>query len=827
MEFSTFDSIKIGLASPEQIRNWSYGAVERPETINYRTQKPERDGLFCERIFGPTKDWECHCGKFKKIRFKGKVCDRCGVEVTRAKVRRERMGHIELAAPVSHIWYFKGTPSRIGQVLEVSQKRLEEVLYFTKYIVLDPGGTDLVKKQLLSEKEYLSYQEKYGDDFKAEMGAEAIYKLLQEFDPARYDVMKNKLVMSGKLTLDKTQREACKNCEFAHNCKECAFCQDVDAEWRNNLEVASDELKEELQGLPAGQKKIKLLKRLEIIEAFRLSGNKPEWMVMTVVPVIPPELRPMVMLDGGRYATSDLNDLYRRVINRNNRLKRMLTLEAPDIIIRNEKRMLQEAVDALIDNGRHGRPVTGPNNRALKSLSDMLKGKQGRFRQNLLGKRVDYSGRSVIVVGPELKMYQCGLPKEMALELFKPFVLKRLVDTKVIANIKSARKMVDRASTEVWDALENVIKDHPVLLNRAPTLHRLGIQAFEPVLVEGRALKLHPLVCTAYNADFDGDQMAVHLPLSAEAQAEARFLMLAANNLLKPSDGCPVAVPTQDMVLGSYYLTMLKQGEPGEGKVFRDQDEALMAYYEHDVSLHAAIKVRVTKDIGERKVSKIIDCTVGRLIFNENIPQNLGYVDRTNSDKQFDLEISFLVGKKQLSDIIERCIRIHGTTTTSEVLDKIKALGFKFSTKAAITVAVCDAEIPPQKKEILAEADKKIEQITAEYEYGYISQQEKSKQFIQIWNQATDDVTTALKKNLDQYNPIFMMADSGARGSINQIRQLAGMRGLIANTSGATIEMPIRANYREGLNILNTSIPPEAPGRVWRIPHCVLRTPVI
>ena len=802
MEFSTFDSIKIGLASPEQIRNWSYGAVERPETINYRTQKPERDGLFCERIFGPTKDWECHCGKFKKIRFKGKVCDRCGVEVTRAKVRRERMGHIELAAPVSHIWYFKGTPSRIGQVLEVSQKRLEEVLYFTKYIVLDPGGTDLVKKQFLSEKEYLSYQEKYGDDFKAEMGAEAIYKLLQEFDPARYDVMKNKLVMSGKLTLDKTQREACKNCEFAHNCKECAFCQDVDAEWRNNLEVASDELKEELQGLPAGQKKIKLLKRLEIIEAFRLSGNKPEWMVMTVVPVIPPELRPMVMLDGGRYATSDLNDLYRRVINRNNRLKRMLTLEAPDIIIRNEKRMLQEAVDALIDNGRHGRPVTGPNNRALKSLSDMLKGKQGRFRQNLLGKRVDYSGRSVIVVGPELKMYQCGLPKEMALELFKPFVLKRLVDTKVIANIKSARKMVDRASTEVWDALENVIKDHPVLLNRAPTLHRLGIQAFEPVLVEGRALKLHPLVCTAYNADFDGDQMAVHLPLSAEAQAEARFLMLAANNLLKPSDGCPVAVPTQDMVLGSYYLTMLKQGEPGEGKVFRDQDEALMAYYEHDVSLHAAIKVRVTKDIGERKVSKIIDCTVGRLIFNENIPQNLGYVDRTNSDKQFDLEISFLVGKKQLSDIIERCIRIHGTTTTSEVLDKIKALGFKFSTKAAITVAVCDAEIPPQKKEILAEADKKIEQITTEYEYGYISQQEKSKQFIQIWNQATDDVTTALKKNLDQYNPIFMMADSGARGSINQIRQLAGMRGLIANTSGATIEMPIRANYREGLNIL-------------------------
>ena len=544
------------------------------------------------------------------------------------------------------------------------------------------------------------------------------------------------------------------------------------------------------------------MKRLEIIEAFRLSGNKPEWMVLNVIPVIPPDLRPMVMLDGGRYATSDLNDLYRRVINRNNRLKRMLELEAPDIIIRNEKRMLQEAVDALIDNGRHGRPVTGPNNRALKSLSDMLKGKQGRFRQNLLGKRVDYSGRSVIVVGPELKMYQCGLPKEMALELFKPFVLKRLVDTKVIANIKSARKMVDRASTEVWDALENVIKDHPVMLNRAPTLHRLGIQAFEPILVEGRAIKLHPLVCTAFNADFDGDQMAVHLPLSAEAQAEARFLMLAANNLLKPSDGCPVAVPSQDMVLGSYYLTMQKEGEPGEGKVFRDVNEALMAYNEHDVSLHAAIKVRITKEIGDKTVSKIIDCTVGRLIFNENIPQNLGYVDRTNSDKQFDLEISFLVGKKQLSNIIERCIRIHGTTTTSEVLDKIKALGFKYSTKASITVAVCDATIPPQKKDILAEADKKIEVITRQYEYGYISSEEKSKKVIEVWNQATDDVTEALKTGLDKYNPIFMMADSGARGSINQIRQLAGMRGLIANTSGTTIEIPIRANYREGLNIL-------------------------
>ena len=628
MEFNTFESIKICLASPDRIREWSYGAVERPETINYRTQKPERDGLYCERIFGPTKDWECHCGKFKKIRFKGKICDRCGVEVTRAKVRRERMGHIELAAPVSHIWYFKGTPSRIGQMLEISQKRLEEVLYFTKFIVLDPGNTELVPKQLLTDKEYHSYREKYGDEFEAGMGAEAIQKLLKQID----------------------------------------------------LDELAAELKTELAGLASGQKRVKLLKRLEIVEAFRQSGNRPEWMIMDVVPVIPPDLRPMVMLDGGRYATSDLNDLYRRVINRNNRLKRMLELDAPEIIVRNEKRMLQEAVDALIDNGRHGRPVTGPNNRALKSLSDMLKGKQGRFRQNLLGKRVDYSGRSVIVVGPELKMYQCGLPKEMALELFKPFVLKRLVDTKVIANIKSARKMVDRASAEVWDALENVIHDHPVLLNRAPTLHRLGIQAFEPVLVEGRALKLHPLVCSAFNADFDGDQMAVHLPLSAEAQAEARFLMLAANNLLKPSDGRPVAVPTQDMVLGSYYLTMEKDGEKGEGKVFRDVNEALMAYQEGDVSIHAKIKVRITKDIGEKRVSKIIDCTVGRLIFNENIPQNLGYVDRTNSDKQFDLEVTFLVGKKQLGQIIDRCIKIHGTATTSEVLDKIKATGFKYST---------------------------------------------------------------------------------------------------------------------------------------------------
>ncbi len=872
LEFNTFESIKIGLASPEQIRKWSHGVVERPETINYRTQKPERDGLFCERIFGPTKDWECHCGKYKKIRFKGKVCDRCGVEVTRAKVRRERMGHIELAAPVSHIWYFKGTPSRIGQVIEVSQKRLEEVLYFTKYIVTDSGNTELVKKQLLSEKEYADMREKYEDDFVAEMGAEAIKELLDEYNPDRYDnyimqhlsdfakvtgidedKIKDFLAKRYYVITDNAENEDFSvgdvitrtqykeevvlfnrkredehlpviTVETGSQYIEKIFFENIEEanangeyneiadknNWVNNLVWASDELKAELAELPAGQKKIKLLKRLEIMEAFRLSGNKPEWMILDVVPVIPPDIRPMVMLDGGRYATSDLNDLYRRVINRNNRLKKMLELEAPDIIIRNEKRMLQEAVDALIDNGRHGRPVTGPNNRALKSLSDMLKGKQGRFRQNLLGKRVDYSGRSVIVVGPELKMFQCGLPKEMALELFKPFVMKRLVDTGKATNIKSARKKVDRAENDVWDALENVIKDHPVFLNRAPTLHRLGIQAFEPILVEGRAIKLHPLVCTAFNADFDGDQMAVHLPLSAEAQAEARFLMLAANNLLKPSDGRPVAVPSQDMVLGSYYLTMKKEDkdengnyiEKGAGKVFRDVNEALMAYSEGVVSIHAPIKVRISKDIGGRTVSKLIDCTVGRIIFNENIPQNLGYVDRTNSDKQFDLEIDFLVKKGQLSDIIERCIRIHGTATTSEVLDKIKALGFKFSTRAAITVAVCDAEIPEAKKDILADADAKVEKINKLYKRGFISAAEKSKRFIDIWNKATDEVTVALKDGLDKYNPIFMMADSGARGSINQIRQLAGMRGLIANTSGSTIEMPIRANYREGLNIL-------------------------
>lgn len=749
MEFNVFESIKIGLASPEQIRSWSYGEVKKPETINYRTLKPERDGLFCERIFGPTKDWECHCGKYKRLRYKGKICDRCGVEVTRAKVRRERMGHIELAAPVSHIWYFKGIPSRMGLILDISPRRLEEVLYFAKYIVTDPGNTVLEKGQLLSEKEYADMREKYEDDFKAGMGAEAIQYLLKELD----------------------------------------------------LEKLSAELKTELETV-AGQKRVRILKRLEVVEAFRLSGNRPEWMIMDVIPVIPPDIRPMVQLDGGRFATSDLNDLYRRVINRNNRLKRLLELNAPDIIVRNEKRMLQEAVDALIDNGRRGRPVTGPNNRPLKSLSDMLKGKQGRFRQNLLGKRVDYSGRSVIVVGPELKMYQCGLPKEMALELFKPFVMKRLVETGVSNNIKSARKMVERAKPEVWDALETVIKDHPVLLNRAPTLHRLGIQAFEPILVEGRALKLHPLVCTAYNADFDGDQMAVHVPLSAEAQAEARFLMLAANNLLKPSDGRPVAVPTQDMVLGSYYLTLQKDGELGEGKVFRDVNEALMAYQAGAVSLHAAIKVRMSKTFGDRTVSKLIDATVGRLIFNDPIPQDLGYVDRTKSENLLDLEITFKVGKKQLGQIIDRCIKVHGTSRTAEVLDRIKAQGFKYSTKGAITVAVCDAVIPPQKKELLQEAENSISDINKQFRRGLISNEERHNLVIKTWEGTTKKVSDALADNLDAYNPIFMMADSGARGSMNQIKQLAGMRGLIANTAGVTIEIPIKANYREGLNIL-------------------------
>ena len=752
MAYKTFDSMKIGLASPDQIRAWSYGVVERPETINYRTQKPERGGLYCEKIFGPTKDWECSCGKYKRIRFKGKICERCGVEVTRNKVRRERMGHIELAAPVSHIWYFKGTPSRIGQVLDISPKRLEEVLYFTKYIVVDPGDTVLTKKQILTEKEYADMRERYEDDFRAEMGAEAIKELLCEID----------------------------------------------------LDKLSEDLKKELEDTQQGQKRVKLLKRLDVVEAFRLSGNRPEWMILDCIPVIPPDLRPMVMLDGGRFATSDLNDLYRRVINRNNRLTKMKELHAPDIIIRNEKRMLQEAVDALIDNGRHGRAVTGPSNRPLKSLSDMLKGKQGRFRQNLLGKRVDYSGRSVIVVGPDLKMDQCGLPKEMAIELFKPFVMKELDKRGIANNIKSARKMVEQAKDPaVWDALEEVIKDHPVLLNRAPTLHRLGIQAFMPVLVEGRAIKLHPLVCTAFNADFDGDQMAVHLPLSEEAQNEARTLMLAAKNLLKPSDGRPVTVPTQDMVLGSYYLTIDKPGEKGEGKVFRDFNEAIMAYNEGDITIHSAIKVRVTKDVGgDHPETKIIDATVGRILFNEHIPQDLGFVDRNDPEKKFDLEIGFKVRKKELGKIIDKCLKVHGTPMTAQVLDKIKAMGYKYSTKAAITVAVCDATIPPEKKDILANADAQVQEINEYFNNGFISNSERKSAVLSVWNQATTDVTVALTKGLDDYNPIYMMADSGARGSTNQIRQLAGMRGLIANTSGETIEIPIRANYREGLNIL-------------------------
>ncbi len=802
MEFNVFESIKIGLASPEQIRAWSHGEVKRPETINYRTLKPENEGLFCERIFGPTKDWECHCGRYKRLRFKGKVCEKCGVEVTRSAVRRERMGHIELAAPVSHVWYFRGIPSRMGLILDISPRRLEEVLYFGKYIVVDPGHTGLDKGQLLSEKEYSEWREKYEDDFEAGMGAEAIKDLLATVGLTNEESVRKLELMRRARALEQELRgfprhpdEEQAALKEEKETELAALKAEIDS--FNGLEPLSAELKQQLNDA-TGQKKIRILKRLECVEAFRLSGNKPEWMVLDALPVIPPDIRPMVQLDGGRFATSDLNDLYRRVINRNNRLQHLLELKAPDIIVRNEKRMLQEAVDALIDNGRRGRPVTGPNNRPLKSLSDMLKGKQGRFRQNLLGKRVDYSGRSVIVVGPELKMYQCGLPKEMALELFKPFVMKRLVETGAANNIRSARKMVDRARPEVWDALEIVIKDHPVLLNRAPTLHRLGIQAFEPVLVEGRALKLHPLVCTAFNADFDGDQMAVHVPLSAEAQAEARFLMLAANNLLKPSDGRPVVVPTQDMVLGSYYLTLVKDGEPGEGKVFRDVSEALMAYQEGIVTLHAKIKVRMTKG----SQSRIIDTTVGRLIFNDPVPQNLGFVDRSKPENQFELEVSFLVTKKTLGKIIDRCIKIHGTAKTSEVLDRIKAQGYKYSTRSGITVAVCDATVPEEKKEIIAEAEKANLKVVRQYERGLITAEERTNHVINIWNNATDRVTEAFQKNLDKFNPIYMMADSGARGSINNLRQLAGMRGLIANTSGTTIEMPIKANYREGLNIL-------------------------
>ncbi len=752
MENKEFDSIKIGLASPDQIRAWSYGEVKKPETINYRTLKPERDGLFCERIFGPTKDWECHCGKYKRIRYKGKICDKCGVEVTRAKVRRERMGHIELAAPVSHIWYFKGIPSRIGLMLDIGPRQLDKVLYFANYIVTDPGFTPLEKKQLLTEREYKEMREKYEDTFEAGMGAEAVQKLLAEID----------------------------------------------------LEALSAELHEELEK-STGQKRVRLLKRLECVDAFRLSGQRPEWMILNVVPVIPPDIRPMVQLDGGRFATSDLNDLYRRVINRNNRLKRLLELGAPDIIVRNEKRMLQEAVDALIDNGRRGRPVTGPNNRALKSLSDMLKGKQGRFRQNLLGKRVDYSGRSVIVVGPELKMYQCGLPKEMALELFKPFVMKDLVQKGIASNIKAARKKVERASTEVWDSLETVIKGHPVLLNRAPTLHRLGIQAFEPVLVEGHAIKLHPLVCTPFNADFDGDQMAVHLPLSTEAQREAKMLMLASGNLLKPSDGEPVTVPTQDMILGSYYLTMVNPEDPGHDKVFRDEDEALMAYAEHIVTLQAPVKVRRTMDFGNGPETALVTTTVGKIIFNTPIPQDLGYVDRTDPEHKFDYEVDFQVTKKKLPDIISRCLTKHGTKRCAIMLDHIKAQGYKYSTLSAITVAVPDAIIPEEKPEILAAADKKVEKVMKNFNRGLISDEERYKNTVEIWQAATEEVSNALSTNLKthhQRNPIYMMSDSGARGSMDQIKQLAGMRGLLANTAGKTLEMPIRANYREGLNIL-------------------------
>ena len=749
MSYAPFDAIQIGIASPEMILSWSSGEVKKPETINYRTLKPERDGLFCERIFGPTKDWECHCGKYKKIRYKGKICDRCGVEVTRSKVRRERLGHIQLATPVSHIWYFKGIPSRMGVILDLTPRTLEKVLYFGAYIVTDPGFSPLQKCQILTEREYRDMKEKYEDDFEAGMGAEAIKKLLSDID-----------------------------------------CEQLSAQLREELRDAT------------GQKKAKIVKRLEVVEAFRQSGNRPEWMVIDVLPVIPPEIRPMVQLDGGRFATSDLNDLYRRVINRNNRLKRLMELNAPDIIVRNEKRMLQEAVDALIDNGRRGRAVTGANSRALKSLSDMLKGKQGRFRQNLLGKRVDYSGRSVIVVGPDLKIYQCGVPKEMAIELFRPFIMKKLVEDGVANNIKSAKKMVDKQRTEVWDALEVVIKEHPVLLNRAPTLHRLGIQAFEPVLVEGRALRLHPLVCTAFNADFDGDQMAIHVPLSSEAQAEARILMLSANNLLRPQDGQPVTVPTQDMVLGSYYLTYTRE-EKGTGKCFATADEAIMAFNEHEVGIHAPIRVRMTKTINGERRTELVDTTIGRLIFNEPIPQDLGFVDRSDPANAFKQEISFRVDKKLLGKIVQRCIDRHGFTIASEVLDKIKALGYKYSTLAAITIAISDMVVPEAKRRIIAETEtEKLPYIEKQFKRGFITNDERYRLVVAEWEKTINAVTAALQDNLDEFNPIYMMANSGARGSMNQIRQLAGMRGLVANTSGKTLEIPIKANYREGLTVL-------------------------
>ena len=748
MSYTPFDAIQIGIASPEMILSWSHGEVKKPETINYRTLKPERDGLFCERIFGPTKDWECHCGKYKKIRYKGKICDRCGVEITKSKVRRERMGHIELAAPVSHIWYFKGIPSRMGLLLDMTPHTLEKVLYFASYIVTDPGSTPLKRCDLLSEKDYRDMREKYEDDFQAGMGAEAIKKLLEEID-----------------------------------------CEQLSHDLREELKSAS------------GQKKAKIVKRLEVVEAFRQSGNKPSWMIIDILPVIPPEIRPMVQLDGGRFATSDLNDLYRRVINRNNRLKRLIQLSAPDIIVRNEKRMLQEAVDSLIDNGRRGRAVTGANSRALKSLSDMLKGKQGRFRQNLLGKRVDYSGRSVIVVGPELKMYQCGVPKEMAIELFRPFVMKKLVEDGVANNIKSAKKMVDRQKPEVWDALDVVIKEHPVLLNRAPTLHRLGIQAFEPVLVEGRALKLHPLACTAYNADFDGDQMAIHVPLSAEAQAEARILMLSVNNLLRPQDGHPHSIPTQDMVLGSYYLTYVRE-EEGTGMAFSTPEEALMAYQAGAVTLHSPIKVRVTKTIDGVEKYKTVETTVGRIIFNEPIPQDLGFVDRTDPEHAFDYEVGFRVDKKKLGEIIDRCIQKHGFTISAEVLDSIKAQGYKFSTRSGMTISIADMVVPEAKKEKIAETEKKVLAIEKQYRRGLITNDERYRMVVAEWERTTGEVAKALMDNLDEFNPINIMATSGARGSANQIRQLAGMRGLMANTAGKTIEIPIKANFREGLSVL-------------------------
>ena len=746
----TFDAIKIGLASPEKILEWSRGEVTKPETINYRTLKPEKDGLFCEKIFGPSKDWECHCGKYKKIRYKGVVCDRCGVEVTKASVRCERMGHIDLAAPVSHIWYFKGIPSRMGLILDLSPRTLEKVLYFASYIVLDKGETDLQYKQVLSEQEYQEAREKWGSAFRVGMGAESIQELLQAID----------------------------------------------------LDKEYEELQAGLKGA-TGQKRARIVKRLEVVEAFRGSGNKPEWMIMTVIPVIPPDLRPMVQLDGGRFATSDLNDLYRRIINRNNRLRRLLELGAPDIIVRNEKRMLQEAVDALIDNGRRGRPVTGPGNRALKSLSDMLKGKSGRFRQNLLGKRVDYSGRSVIVVGPELKIYQCGLPKEMAIELFKPFVMKELVENGTAHNIKNAKKMVERLQTEVWDVLEDVIKEHPVMLNRAPTLHRLGIQAFEPILVEGKAIKLHPLVCTAYNADFDGDQMAVHLPLSVEAQAECRFLLLSPNNLLKPSDGGPVAVPSQDMVLGIYYLTQERPGVKGEGKFFKNLNEAILAYENGVITLHSRIKVRVTKTMpnGETLTGNV-ESTLGRFLFNEIIPQDLGFVDRSIPGNELLLEVDFLVGKKQNKQILEKVINTHGATVTAEVLDKIKATGYKYSTRAAMTVSISEMTVPPQKPQMIQEAQDTVDRITKNFKRGLITEEERYKEVVETWKNTDDALTKALLDGLDKYNNIFMMADSGARGSDKQIKQLAGMRGLMADTTGRTIELPIKSNFREGLDVL-------------------------